>query len=129
MQHQEMLSKYQSNEYWLYRQALRFTENEQDARDLIQDTLVSILKNAKSFTQGTNFMAWANTILRNTFINKYVQQEFYFAEEILSIFGHGYVTKIFDLPDFPRFFAESRSFSFSAKIFHDKIILLRIVLF
>jgi RNA polymerase sigma-70 factor (ECF subfamily) len=71
MDNQQMLSYYNDYQQKLFSQALKLTESEQDAKDLIQDTLFRILKNANDFTVGTNFMAWASTILRNSFINNY----------------------------------------------------------
>ena len=42
-----------------------------DAEDLYQDTAVRIITNADKYKQGTNFKAWAVTIMRNIFINNY----------------------------------------------------------
>lgn len=51
--------------------ALKFTQNTEDANDLIQETLYKALKNKSKFTPGTEIKAWLFVILRNTFINKY----------------------------------------------------------
>lgn len=51
--------------------ALKLTGNESDAYDLYQDTALRIMSNADKFHQGTNFKAWAVTIMRNIFINNY----------------------------------------------------------
>ncbi len=51
--------------------ALKLTRNEEAARDLVQDTALQAFKNRQKFEAGTNFKAWINTILRNTFINQY----------------------------------------------------------
>ncbi|MFT4759857.1 MAG: RNA polymerase sigma-70 factor (ECF subfamily) [Paraglaciecola sp.] len=51
--------------------AIIFTQNKFDADDLFQETSEKIIKNAGRFTLGTNFMAWAQTIMRNIFINGY----------------------------------------------------------
>ena len=51
--------------------ALKLTRNEEAARDLVQDTALQAYKNRQKFKTGTNFKAWINTILRNTFINQY----------------------------------------------------------
>jgi RNA polymerase sigma factor (sigma-70 family) len=45
------------------------TKNQNDANDLYQETIVKILNNEGRFSQNTNFKAWAQTIMRNTFIN------------------------------------------------------------
>jgi RNA polymerase sigma-70 factor (ECF subfamily) len=42
-----------------------------DAEDLYQDTTMRIITNAEKYLQGTNFKAWAVTIMRNIFINNY----------------------------------------------------------
>src|SRR5690349_20099864 len=49
--------------------ALTLTRNHAAADDLVQDTVVSALAARASFAAGTNFAAWAHTILRNRFIS------------------------------------------------------------
>lgn len=51
--------------------SLKLTGNYVDAEDLFQDTAVRIITNAEKYHQGTNFKAWAATIMRNIFINNY----------------------------------------------------------
>lgn len=51
--------------------SLKLTGNSVDAEDLYQDTAVRIITNAEKYRQGTNFKAWAVTIMRNIFINNY----------------------------------------------------------
>lgn len=51
--------------------SLKLTGNNVDAEDLYQDTAVRIITNADKYNQGTNFKAWAVTIMRNIFINNY----------------------------------------------------------
>lgn len=51
--------------------SLKLTGNDVDAHDLYQDTAYRIMSNADKFRQGTNFKAWAVTIMRNIFINNY----------------------------------------------------------
>jgi len=51
--------------------SLKLTGNYNDAADLYQDTAVRIITNADKYNQGTNFKAWAVTIMRNIFINNY----------------------------------------------------------
>ncbi len=51
--------------------ALKLTGNLADANDLFQDTALRILTNAEKYKEGTNFKAWAVTIMRNIFINNY----------------------------------------------------------
>ena len=51
--------------------SLKLTGNASDAEDLYQDTALRIITNADKYRQGTNFKAWAVTIMRNIFINNY----------------------------------------------------------
>jgi len=51
--------------------ALRLTGSSSDAEDLYQDTALRIITHADKFNEGTNFKAWAVTIMRNIFINNY----------------------------------------------------------
>ncbi|MCB9297468.1 MAG: RNA polymerase sigma factor [Lewinellaceae bacterium] len=51
--------------------SLKLTGNTVDAEDLYQDTALRIITNADKYRQGTNFKAWAVTIMRNIFINNY----------------------------------------------------------
>lgn len=49
--------------------ALKLTRNMEDAKDLVQDTMIRAYENRDKFLIGTNFKAWCTTIMRNTFIN------------------------------------------------------------
>lgn len=51
--------------------ALKLSEDQTNAKDLFQDTALRIIFNAEKYIPGTNFKAWAFTIMRNTFINNY----------------------------------------------------------
>ncbi|HLS71492.1 MAG TPA: RNA polymerase sigma factor [Chitinophagaceae bacterium] len=51
--------------------ALSFTKNEDDANDLVQDTMFRALKNMHHYKEGSNIKAWLYTIMRNLFINNY----------------------------------------------------------
>ena len=55
----------------LYNLAIRMTQNEQDAEDLVQETSLRAYRYFDKFKPGTNFKAWIVTILRNIFINEY----------------------------------------------------------
>lgn len=55
--------------------ALKFTHNQADANDLIQDTILKALKNKTKFKQGTNIKAWLYIIMKNTFISNYHKVE------------------------------------------------------
>ncbi|WMJ73559.1 RNA polymerase sigma factor [Cytophagaceae bacterium ABcell3] len=51
--------------------ALKFTHNNNDANDLIQDTILKALRNRSKFKSGTNIKAWLYIIMKNTFISNY----------------------------------------------------------
>ncbi len=51
--------------------ALRFTQDLEDANDLLQDTLMKAFRHADQFEENTNLKGWLYTIMRNTFINTY----------------------------------------------------------
>lgn len=49
----------------------RFTTDQDESLDLIQDTVLRALMYKDKFREGTNLKGWLFTIMRNTFINKY----------------------------------------------------------
>ncbi|MEO8512467.1 MAG: RNA polymerase sigma factor [Ignavibacteria bacterium] len=49
--------------------ARKMTQNEFDAEDLLQDTLIRAYKFIHSFESGTNAKAWMYRIMKNLFIN------------------------------------------------------------
>ena len=51
--------------------ALNLTRDADDAKDLVQETLLKALLNQDKFKAGSNLKAWLYTIMRNTFINNY----------------------------------------------------------
>jgi len=51
--------------------AYKFTRDEFETDDLIQDTMLKAVRYADHFKEGTNIRAWLFTIMRNTFINGY----------------------------------------------------------
>ncbi len=55
----------------LYNFAYHLTFNEEDANDLVQDTLMKSFRFINSFNSGTNAKAWLFKILKNGFINEY----------------------------------------------------------
>ncbi len=55
----------------LYNFAFRLTFDQDDARDLVQDTYLKAYRFFDSFEKGTNAKAWMFRILKNTFINEY----------------------------------------------------------
>ena len=55
----------------MYNFAYRLTFDEDDAKDLVQDTYLKAFRFINSFQQGTNAKAWLFRILKNSFINDY----------------------------------------------------------
>ena len=55
----------------LYSMALKYTHNEMEAEDLVQDTMIKAYNCFDAYEPGTNCRAWLCRILTNTFINKY----------------------------------------------------------
>lgn len=55
----------------MYNFAYKLTLDEEDAKDLVQDTYLKAYRFISSFQQGTNAKAWLFRILKNSFINDY----------------------------------------------------------
>ncbi len=51
--------------------ALSLTTDSNNAKDLLQETLLKALTNREKFINSTNLKAWLYTIMKNTFINEY----------------------------------------------------------
>lgn len=51
--------------------AYNLTKNEEDAKDLYQETAFRAMTNRDKFRPGTNLKAWLFTIMKNIFINNY----------------------------------------------------------
>jgi RNA polymerase sigma-70 factor (ECF subfamily) len=54
--------------------ALKLTMDQDEAKDLIQDTLLKAIKYKDKFFPSTNIKAWLYVIMKNTFINQYRRQ-------------------------------------------------------
>ncbi|OHX67306.1 sigma-70 family RNA polymerase sigma factor [Flammeovirga pacifica] len=55
----------------MYSFAYRLTGDDEDAKDLVQDTYMKAYRFIDSFEEGTNAKAWLFRILKNSFINEY----------------------------------------------------------
>ncbi|MBK8291897.1 MAG: sigma-70 family RNA polymerase sigma factor [Flammeovirgaceae bacterium] len=55
----------------MYNFGYRLTFDQDDAKDLVQDTYLKAYRFIESFQQGTNAKAWLFRILKNSFINDY----------------------------------------------------------
>jgi len=51
--------------------AQSLTANREEAKDLLQDTMVKAITYKEKFAEKTNLKAWLYTIMKNTFINNY----------------------------------------------------------
>ncbi|MBY0482713.1 MAG: RNA polymerase sigma factor [Chitinophagaceae bacterium] len=51
--------------------AFTLTRDQEEAKDLVQETLFRALANKEKYNIGTNIKAWMYTIMRNIFINNY----------------------------------------------------------
>jgi len=60
----------------LHEFAMKFTKDIDNAKDLVQDTMVKAIRYYEKFEEGTNLRAWLFTIMRNNFINSFRRQKF-----------------------------------------------------
>ncbi len=51
--------------------ARQLTGNEDDAKDLMQETFLKALIYREKYVNNNNFKAWVSTIMKNIFINNY----------------------------------------------------------
>jgi RNA polymerase sigma-70 factor (ECF subfamily) len=51
--------------------AQSLTLNSDDAKDLLQDTILKAFRYKEKYAEHTNLKAWMFTIMKNTFINNY----------------------------------------------------------
>ncbi len=51
--------------------ALKLTKDNEEANDLLQETMLKAYTNREKFAKGTNLKAWLYTIMKNTFITNY----------------------------------------------------------
>lgn len=65
--HKELTSLQENLQYF----AQSLTQDEDDAKDLVQETFLKALTYRDKFEQDTNLKAWTYTIMKNTFINNY----------------------------------------------------------
>jgi RNA polymerase sigma-70 factor (ECF subfamily) len=59
----------------LLRYALIMTGNEEDAKDLVQETCYRALKNLNTLDENSNVRAWLFTIMRNIWLNQKKRQQ------------------------------------------------------
>ncbi|MFN3967114.1 MAG: sigma-70 family RNA polymerase sigma factor, partial [Endomicrobiia bacterium] len=59
----------------LYNMALRLTNNQVDAKDLVEDTFLRAFRFFSKFKKGTNIKSWLFKIMHNLFINNYKKKK------------------------------------------------------
>ncbi|MFN7116516.1 MAG: RNA polymerase sigma factor [Saprospiraceae bacterium] len=75
MSHIEFSQHFTQFQTLLFAFACRLTKDEDDARDLLQETAYKAFKYRGLYQPKTNLRAWLMTIMRNTFINNYRQKK------------------------------------------------------
>jgi len=71
MNHTKFTSEICAHADQLMSHALKFTRDEDDAKDLLQETLIKGLRFADTFDKGTNVKGWLYVIMKNTYINDF----------------------------------------------------------
>lgn len=61
----------------LQRHARKFTNDEHQIKDLVQETLVKAFENQHRFKEGTNLQAWLYVLLRNSYYNGFRRKDFF----------------------------------------------------
>lgn len=51
--------------------AMRLTRNKENAKDLMQETLMRCFDKRDRFQEGSNFKSWSTTVMYNSYINHY----------------------------------------------------------
>ena len=74
---------YQDYYLVLYRTALLILGNKEDAEDVLQDTFVSIYKNAKTLSDSEKLKPWIFSILKNTSYTSYKKRKREFPDEFI----------------------------------------------
>lgn len=67
----EFLSQLTKEISYLQKYAQKFTTDQQDIDDLVQDTLVKALRYFQNFKDGSCLQAWLFVMMRNIYINNY----------------------------------------------------------
>ena len=120
--------------------ARTFCQNQNDADDLVQETLVRALAHVDHFQEGTRLKSWMFTIMRNTFCTRYrisrreavgvteciSSQESVQPEQEWRLRGHELEAACSHLPDkyrsaFEFIFIDGRSYEEAAEHFHCPI--------
>jgi len=71
MNHNQFISELYLHASALRGNAVKFTQNIDDAEDLLQDTMLKAMRYYKHFDRGINLRGWLFVIMKNTFLNTY----------------------------------------------------------
>ena len=71
MTNSKFLSLLAKIESLLFGFAMRLSGNKENAKDLMQETLMRCYANKHKFKPGTNFKSWMTTVMYNSFVNHY----------------------------------------------------------
>ncbi len=71
MQNFQFVQQFDATSKILKNFALKLTRDKSAADDLFQETALKAFRNREKYKEGTNFKAWATTIMKNLFINQY----------------------------------------------------------
>lgn len=66
---EELLELYQRYAHVIYHRALQLMKNEEDARDVVQETFARVIRNADSFRQQSSPLTWMYRISTNHCLN------------------------------------------------------------
>jgi RNA polymerase sigma factor (sigma-70 family) len=77
---------YQQHHRKMFGVCLRYTDNRQDAEDVLQDGFIKVFKNIKSFKGKGSLEGWIRRIMVNTAIEHYRKRSRYFMVEIDSAY-------------------------------------------
>jgi RNA polymerase sigma factor (sigma-70 family) len=67
----KFMSLFAEIESLLFGFAMRLTSSKENAKDLMQETLMRCYANKHKFKLGTNFKSWMTTVMYNSFVNHY----------------------------------------------------------
>lgn len=71
MNNREFANQFESYRPLFLGFSMKLTRDVNNAADLLQESFLKAFECMERFEDGTNFKAWMNTIIRNTFINGY----------------------------------------------------------
>jgi RNA polymerase sigma factor (sigma-70 family) len=86
MKHQLDRNELDTLQQYLWRQALYYTNDNRNAKELVQDTFYKVISKVHLYSPHTNFKTWASTILKNLYVSKYKKQKKYTIADLESTY-------------------------------------------